>query len=218
MLTDEQRDRIAAAGQRLGLSFSAEQFKQIDTTCQLLMEWNGKMNLTAIRDLDGIVDKHFIDSFYGHPHMGEKDLILDIGTGAGFPGLALKIAAPSRRVIMIDGTGKKIGFVQTVLRELGFPPESAIQQRAEDKGFQFGLAAQFDVVTARAVAKIDKLAELAAPFLKLRTGKLVLYKGPAEATDAAQIAPERFSKPEIVNYRLPEGDERAILIYTRQPK
>lgn len=210
MLSQAQQDRLREAAKQYGVELSGPQVAQFNRMTELLLEWNEKINLTAIKTPDDVVDKHYIDSLAAHALVGENAVVLDIGTGAGFPGLPLKIAGPGRKVIMIDGTGKKITYVQTVIQELGLENASALHQRAEDTGFQFGFGRLADVVTARAVAPVDELVKLGQPFLK-PGGKLLLYKGVDEADAVKAKTWKGFQPTKVSYYALPAGDRRALV-------
>lgn len=213
--TGAQRKRIEDAAASLAIELGDDGIVKFERLADLLLAWNERVNLTALKTMDDIVDKHFIDSLYGHPLLPKHGFVLDIGTGAGFPGVPLKIAAPDRRLLCIDGTGKKITFVQTVIKELGLKGISAMHQRAEDKGFIFGLRGKLDGVTARAVTDTAALAALAEPFLK-KGGVLLLYKGTEEA-EAMQGKPfTGFSPAKLHTYTLPAGDKRALLELIRK--
>lgn len=215
LLTPAHRQRLAAAAQAVGATLGEADLDRFERLTALLLEWNERVNLTALKTVDDIVDKHYVDSFYGHPHLPAAGFVLDIGTGAGFPGVPLKILAPARRVLCIDGTGKKITFVQTVIRALGLQGITAMHQRAEDKGFVFGLRGQVDGVTARAVAATEALAALAAPYLR-PGGVLVLYKGVDEAESVAGKALPGYGPAALHAYALPAGDRRALLVLPRK--
>jgi 16S rRNA (guanine527-N7)-methyltransferase len=214
-LSEAQKSRLVSAARDFGANLGEAGLAQFDRITDLLLEWNARINLTGLKDVDDIVDKHYIDSLAGHPHIAPDAFVLDIGTGAGFPGLALKIAGPQRRLLLIDGTQKKITYVQTVIRELGLQGISALAQRAEDKAFQTGLQGHLDVVTARAVAATETLIALGTPFLK-RGGRLILYKGMAEAEETLTRNWNGFERPELHPLTLPRGDQRAILVFRRK--
>ncbi len=215
--TPAQEERLRTTAAEFGAPLDDRQVALLARMTALLMEWNARFNLTAIRTVDEILDKHILDSLGGHRHFGAQDFILDVGTGAGFPGLVLKIAGPDRRLLLIDGTGKKITYVQAVIRELGLERIAAMQQRAEDPAFRMGLRESLDAVTARAVAKADELVRLGEPYLK-PGGRLVLYKGPAEADAIAAARYPGFEPPSVHAYRLPAGDERALAVLTRSSR
>jgi 16S rRNA (guanine527-N7)-methyltransferase len=210
MLTPAQKQRLTAAAKSYGAELTGDQLAQFDRMTELLIEWNAKFNLTAIKLPEDIVDKHYIDSIAANPLIGPADVVLDIGTGAGFPGLPLKIVGPGRKVVMIDGTGKKIKYVQTVIADLKLENTSALHQRAEDPGFQFGFGQLANVVTARAVAPADELVALGKPFLK-PGGKLLLFKGVDEAEAVKGKTWAGFLPTKVTYYSLPAGDKRALL-------
>lgn len=214
MLSSEQKDRLREAAQQFYAPLCDLQVVQFERLADMLCEWNQRFNLTAIRDMDGIVDKHFIDSLAANPHIADDAFVLDVGTGAGFPGLPLKIAKPSRRMVLIDASQKKVGFVQAVIRELGLTGISALHQRAEDAAFRFGLTDQFDTVIARAVAKATQLVPMLLPYAK-KGGRIILYKGPMEAEAISRETWTGVHRPNIVPYRLPAGDERVLAIFEK---
>lgn len=140
----------------------------------ILTEYNARFNLTAIKSKEDYYTKHIADSMLGLPYVRGK--VLDIGSGAGFPALVLKIEKPELDVTMVDSVGKKVGYLQTVIEKLGLHGITALHSRIEDiVGRE-----SYDTVTARAVARLNVLAEYALPFLK-KGGKFVAYK--AEDSD-----------------------------------
>jgi 16S rRNA (guanine527-N7)-methyltransferase len=176
----------------LGIELSQEQIAQFEGYCQLLREWNQKINLTAIDDYEGVQTKHFLDSLVALPLIGEEQSqaisqlaplrAIDVGAGAGFPGLPLKIAWPSLDLTLLDGTGKKIRFMETVVAELGLTGVKLVQGRAEEIAHQEDFRGQYDLVLARAVARLNTLAEYLLPFGRL-DGLVVIYKGPGAAQE-----------------------------------
>lgn len=212
--TPEQRARLRDGAAAAGVTLDGEALDRFEKLAAMLLEWNAKFNLTALKTAGAVIDKHFIDSLYGNAHVPEQGFVLDIGTGAGFPGIPLKIAAPGRRFLLIDGTAKKIGFVNAAVRELGLTGITGRHQRAEEPDFQAGLAGQADCVTARAVAATPELVKLARPFLK-PGGALVLYKGVEEAEAVAGKNFPGFTGATVSFYRLPAGDRRALVVLRR---
>ena len=183
---------LQQGAERLGLSLTAEQLGQFDLYARALVEWNHKFNLTAITEPDAIQTKHFLDSLAGLPivleELGEtlplqkaKHLV-DVGTGAGFPGIPLKIAAPRLKLTLIDGTSKKIKFLTHLVAKLGLDDVSIVQGRAEELGRQTTYRGQYDLVTARAVAPLNTLVEYLLPLVR-RGGLAVIYKGANVATE-----------------------------------
>ena len=151
---------------------------------QLLTElerWNRRVNLTAIRDLEAMVSGHILDSLVVRPLL-EGRRVIDVGTGAGFPGLPLAIAEPQIEFGLLDSNGKKISFVQHVIGELGLSNASAIRARAED----YAPAERFDTVIARALASIPKLLQLAGHLIR-EGGVLLALKGKHPAAELESI-------------------------------
>ncbi len=151
---------------------------------QLLTElerWNRRVNLTAIRDLETMVSGHILDSLTVRPLL-EGRRVIDVGTGAGFPGLPLAIAEPQIEFGLLDSNGKKISFVQHVIGELGLSNASAIRARAED----YAPAERFDTVIARALASIPKLLQLAGHLIR-EDGVLLALKGKHPAAELESI-------------------------------
>jgi 16S rRNA (guanine527-N7)-methyltransferase len=159
------------------------------TYARELVAWNAHTNLTAISDADGIHTRHFLDSlslftaFTPRPEMR----VIDIGTGAGFPGLAIKIAAPQLQVTLLEATGKKVAFLDHVIQTLEVTGVDTLHARAEDAGHLAAHRAAYDVVTARAVARLPILLEYMLPLAKIG-GLCIAMKGKtaqAEADDSA---------------------------------
>ncbi len=146
-----------------------------------LERWNRRVNLTAIRDLETMVSGHILDSLTVRPLL-EGRRVIDVGTGAGFPGLPLAIAEPQIEFGLLDSNGKKISFVQHVIGELGLSNASAIRARAED----YAPAERFDTVIARALASIPKLLQLAGHLIR-EDGVLLALKGKHPAAELESI-------------------------------
>jgi|SRR5579863_2394677 len=153
---------------------------------QELLEWNSRFNLTAITDPDEILIRHFLDSasilvVYDEP----QARVLDIGAGAGFPGLPLKILRPQWRVLLLEATGKKVTFLQHVIKTLELRDVEAVHGRAEELAHRQTYHASFDLITARAVASLPALLEYAAPYCHIG-GRIVLPKKGELAEELAQ--------------------------------
>lgn len=181
-----------------------------------LREWNGKINLTAILDDEGIALKHFLDCLivgkYADFQSGDK--IIDVGTGAGFPGLVLAAAYPEIQVTLLDSTGKKLKVVADIAEKMGIKNVRIVHMRAEDAGKKPEFREQFDYATARAVAELRILSEYTLPFVKVG-GSFLSLKG-ASAIDEIESAKASLKtlggKIERVNeFSLPGGDKRAII-------
>lgn len=160
-----------------GYELSAYQLTQLDTYFQLLVEWNEKINLTAITDEAGVYLKHFYDSmslaFYYD--LSKVDTLCDVGAGAGFPSIPLKILYPHLQITIIDSLNKRIKFLEHLAEALKLEQMTFVHARAEEAGKNKLYREQFDVVTARAVARMSVLSELCLPLVKLG-GQFVALK------------------------------------------
>ena len=152
----------------------------------LLIEWNEKMNLTAITDSREVVFKHFLDCllFFKHINVPQKASLIDVGTGAGFPGVVLKIARPDIKLTLLDSLNKRITFLNEVIENLGLENTEAVHLRAEEGAKKAELREQFDIATARAVAPLNVLSEYCLPYVK-KGGMFVSLKGPQASEEIA---------------------------------
>lgn len=197
------------------LGLSDAQIGQFVRYAELLVEWNAtRMNLTRIVSPQGIAVKHFLDSLalltVARPPQNAR--VLDVGTGAGLPGLALKIARPDLRVTLMDGTAKKLTFCRAVADDLGLEAVEIVHARAEDAAKRPDLVGRFDWVTARAVAPLDKLLPWLAPFAA-PGGVLLSLKGIAaeeELAAAWPVAKRLGLTLDIVSVPLPEAEEETV--------
>lgn len=210
--------KIIESADLVGVQIGEKEAVSFEKYLQLLLEWNNKMNLTAITDPDEIVIKHFIDSIVLVPHLKKKTniSILDVGTGAGFPGIPLKILLPEINVVLLDSLNKRVSFLQTVIDELGLQGISAVHGRAEDFGRQPRFRESYDIVVSRAVARLSVLAELCLPFVKMG-GSFVSYKGAKvdeelkEAKNAIKLlGGGEFNQIEV---NLPGLDDKRALVF-----
>ena len=158
---------------------STEKIEKLTQLAELFTTWNQKLNLSAIRDQDGVFLKHVLDSLLILAfHLIEPEQkVLDLGTGGGFPGLALAIAYPKNTFTLLDATLKKLKAVKDMAKELGLSNIQMVHLRAEDVNKTSSFAGKFDRVVARAVAKFPLLMEYSMPFLK-PGGILIAYQGP----------------------------------------
>ncbi|HGS8782514.1 TPA: 16S rRNA (guanine(527)-N(7))-methyltransferase RsmG [Streptococcus agalactiae] len=205
-----------------GITLTDKQKKQFETYFRLLVEWNEKINLTAITDKEEVYLKHFYDSIapilQGYIDNGPLS-ILDIGAGAGFPSIPMKILYPEIDITIIDSLNKRINFLNILANELELSGVHFFHGRAEDFGQDRVFRAKFDIVTARAVAKMQVLAELTIPFLKVN-GRLIALKAAAaeeELISAEKALKTLFSQVTVnKNYKLPNGDDRNITIVSKK--
>ena len=171
------RDLFARVAAQYGVEVSGETIQKLDIYARLLVEWNEKMNLTAITDPVGIAVKHFADSLTAAPLLPEGAFsLIDVGTGAGFPGVPLALLLPDCRLTLLDSLNKRLTFLETVCREVDLPV-TLIHARAEEGGQNPDLREKYDVACARAVASLPTLSEYCLPFVKVG-GRFIALKGP----------------------------------------
>ncbi len=178
------REILKSGSEQLGIELNNEQTEQLIRYSELLKEWNEKINLTAITDDEGIATKHFLDSMSAICTGYVSGKVIDVGCGAGFPGLVLKIAKPEIELTLLDSLNKRINFLKEVCTELKLCGVSFEHARAEDGARR--MREKFDTVVSRAVANMTVLSELCLPFLKVG-GRFLALKGPLaeqELTDA----------------------------------
>jgi 16S rRNA (guanine527-N7)-methyltransferase len=166
--------RLADDAARLGVTLNADQEAQFARLADALVEWNAHTNLTAITDPEGVHVRHFLDSLTVPVRPDER--VIDVGTGAGFPGLPLAIAHPSVRVTLLEATGKKIAFLEHVIALLGLTNAVTLHARAEDAGQHPAHRAAYDLAVARAVARLPVLLEYLLPLVRVG-GRCIAMKG-----------------------------------------
>ena len=167
---------LAARGAEAQLSFTEEQLAQFTRYYELLVETNKVMNLTAITEPEEVAVKHMVDSLLAYEDGMQGKTLVDVGTGAGFPGVPQKIYCPSLKVTLVDSLGKRLRFLQQVIDELGLKGIRCEHLRAEDAGRSKKHREQYDYVTARAVARLSVLSEYCLPLAK-KGGQFIALKG-----------------------------------------
>jgi len=174
---------------QMGVALTEKQLEQFMAYLSLLLEWNEKMNLTAITEEREVVLKHFADCLSLIPAVEWKDglRVIDVGTGAGFPGVPIKIAHPEIELTLLDSLQKRIGFLQEVGSQLGLAGVEYVHSRAEDGGQNAAYREQFDLCVSRAVANLAVLAEYCLPLIRVG-GRLAALKGPDAAAEADAAA------------------------------
>lgn len=205
-----------------GFSLDNTQLTQFDNYKNLLVEWNKKMNLTAITEEQEVATKHFIDSLYGLKFLKNAKTLIDVGTGAGFPGLPLKIANPSVSLTLLDSLNKRLNFLTEVTNRIGLSDVTTVHSRAED-GASVGspLRESFDVAVSRAVARFSVLTEYCLPYVKCG-GVFLAYKGGdvedelAESQNAVETLGGEVNG--IFKYTIPKTDITHSIVVIKKIK
>ena len=161
---------------KMGIEIKETQLILLDQFYHLMMEWNEKINLTAITEENEVILKHFIDSLTVLKHINQTDKIIDVGTGAGFPGIPIAIMMPNVKITLIDSLNKRINFLNEVIKELDLKNVETINSRSEDCGKDMLFREKYDIAIARAVANLTTLSEYLLPFVKIG-GKMICMKG-----------------------------------------
>ena len=205
-----------------GFSLDDAQLNQFTVYSTLLRQWNEKMNLTAITEPDEIVLKHFVDSLYGIKFLSDAKTLIDVGTGAGFPGVPLKIAKPELSLTLLDSLNKRLTFLEEVKNQLKISDITCVHSRAED-GAKAGapLRESFDAAVSRAVANLSCLCEYCMPYVKVG-GVFLAYKGSevdievADAQNAIETLGGEVTG--VFQYTLPETDITHSIVVIRKIK
>lgn len=205
---------LKTEAEKLGVELDESALERFKFLAQMLVEWNSRVNLTAITEPDEIVIKHFLDSLSPLAHIGLANgaKVIDVGCGAGFPGLPILIARPDLKITFLDSVEKKLKFIESFLNEAELFGET-IHERAEIIGQQAGHREQYDAAFTRAVAPLNILAEYCLPLVRTG-GTYVSMKG---AEDEADIGKNAVAKTggeieKVVSLELPNGDSRNLVI------
>ena len=206
-----------------GITLTSKQDEQFLKFYELLVEWNSFMNLTAITEFDEVMKKHFVDSLslIKTYDISKQVKVIDVGTGAGFPGLALKIAYPALQVTLLDSLNKRINFLNEVISQLGLTDVETVHGRAEDFAKPDKLRGKFELCVSRAVANLSTLSEYCLPFVKVG-GEFISYKSEkiveemSAAKNAIGILGGRFDRSE--EFYLPDSEIYRNLVVIRKIK
>jgi 16S rRNA (guanine527-N7)-methyltransferase len=205
-----------------GIKATPETVARFKKFAELLVEWNEKINLTAILDDEGIAVKHFLDSLTVLPYIKATDRVIDIGTGGGFPGIPLAIANPDLKITLLDSLDKRIRVLHEIVDELGLKKVRAEHGRAEEYGVKADWREKYDIAVSRAVANLPVLLEYCLPFVR-EGGYFIAMKGP-DAADEIKTAEKAMDLlggelVEVKTFLLPGTDmERNLLIVKKVKK
>ena len=212
---EEFCDLMNKYSNEINIVFNEKQLEQFYKYMNLLIEWNEKINLTAIIEPNEIIIKHFIDSITINKYIKEGSTLVDIGTGAGFPGIPIKILRPDIKVTLVDSLNKRIGFLNEVIKNLKLREIECIHARVEEFGKNKKCRESFDYVTSRAVANLTVLSEYMIPLSKLN-GKCICMKGSdikqeiEDSENAIKILGGEISN--IDEFELPKTDIKRSII------
>ena len=212
---------LRAAAEAASLSLSEEQILKFTRYDALLVDWNERINLTAITEPRDVAVKHMVDSLtaYDAALFSGAPTVIDVGTGAGFPGIPLKIFDPSIRLTLMDSLAKRLAFLEAVVEDLGLTGVTCVHARAEDAAHEPQRRERYDIAVSRAVARLPVLLEYTLPFVK-KGGHLIALKGRTaeeEATDAKRALKLLGGRLETLRpVTLPGlSDKRAVLTITK---
>lgn len=216
MEKEKFKELMCCYGKQIDIEFDDKQINQFYDYMNLLLEWNEKINLTAIVEPEEVILKHFIDSLTINKYIEKNKTIADVGTGAGFPGIPLKIYRPDLNVTLVDSLNKRINFLNEVIDKLDLKEISTVHSRVEDFGRDKKYRESFDYVTARAVANLTTLSEYLIPITKVN-GKCICMKGNdvkeeiTNSKNAINLLGGKISK--IDEFKLPNSDiSRNVII------
>ncbi len=215
----ENKELLIEGAKVFGIEINEKLMMAFEIYLKELLKWNQKMNLTAIRTERGIILKHFLDSLSVIPHLPPISSLLDIGSGAGFPGIPLKMVLPSMKIILIDSRLKKVDFQRHIIRTLGLKGIEAIHGRIEDRRALEKLENRFDGIISRAFADIGTLLSLGFPYLKMG-GFVLAMKGKVSSNEIRGFIKEggpQYMLKNSFSIVLPFSNfKRTIIIFEKQ--
>lgn len=215
-MNDDFKNKMIELSRIINIEITDEQLLSYFTYMNLLLEWNEKVNLTAITEINEVILKHFIDSMTVLKFLEESEDIIDVGTGAGFPGIPIAIMNPNKRITLLDSLNKRINFLNEVCNKLKIDNVKTIHGRAEDFGQNKDYREKYDIAISRAVANMTTLSEYLIPFIKLG-GRCICMKGNEieEELEQAKYAIKLLGGKieRVEKFNLPNSDiERNIVI------
>lgn len=211
----EFSDLMIEYGKEIDIVFTEEQLKQFYQYMNLLIEWNEKINLTAIVEPKEIILKHFIDSLTITKYIGKNQSVIDVGTGAGFPGIPLKIVRKDLKITLLDSLNKRIHFLDEVIKELELENIDTVHERIEEYGKNKKYRETYNVATSRAVANLTTLSEYMLPMVRIK-GMAICMKGSeineeiSKSKNSIKLLGGEISK--IEEFTLPKSDYKRNLI------
>lgn len=215
----ENKDLLIEGAKAFGIHLDGKAIEAFEVYFEELLKWNQKINLTAIQTEKGIVLKHFLDSLSVFPYLPKSCSILDIGSGAGFPGIPLKIIQPALEMTLIDSIRKKVDFQRHIIRALGLKGIEAIHGRVQDKGILQSLGGRFDIIVSRAFSDLRTSLILSYPFLK-GGGLVIAMKGDVGSDKLrflTETAGTGYRLQKTVPLTLPFSSfKRTILLFEKQ--
>lgn len=206
---------------KLGIDLTDHQLDQFERYYELLIEWNQKINLTAITEKNEVIDKHFVDSLsiVKGMDMNSVNSLIDIGTGAGFPGIPLKIVFPHLEVTLLDSLNKRINFLKLVSEELKLEKVTCLHGRAEDFAKESAYREQYDLCVSRAVANLSTLSEYCIPYIRVG-GIFASYKSGeiADELSASKLALSilKAKLEKVEEFILPETEIKRSLVIIKK--
>ena len=215
------KKRFLELANKINIYLTENQIEKFHKYMKLLLNWNEKINLTAITDEDEIILKHFVDSLTVLKYINENDKIIDVGTGAGFPGIPIAIMMPNVIITLLDSLNKRINFLNEVIRELDLKNIETIHSRSEDCGKDILFREKYDIALARAVANLSTLSEYLLPFIKI-DGKMICMKGSnlEEELKNAEYAIKELGGEFVLKdeFELPDSDIKRNIIIVEKVK
>ncbi len=219
-MIDFNISEIAPKCKEFGVELSDDVINKLNLYGNLLLEWNEKINLTAIKEPKEVLYKHFYDCilFFKNVDVKRGASLIDVGTGAGFPGMVLKIVRPDLKVTLLDSLNKRITFLNDVIQKLGLEGITAVHSRAEEGGKNKNYREKYDIACARAVAALPTLLEYCTPYIKVG-GQFVSMKGPSVSEEVVlcsnAIKVLGMSEPKIICENLRENESRAFVLFKK---
>ncbi len=214
-------EKLKQQSKELGILLNEEQIEQFYKYMDLLLEWNQKINLTAITEPEEIIQKHFVDSITIEKYLNKNAEIIDVGTGAGFPGIPLKIIRPDLKITLLDSLNKRVNFLNNVIENLELSSIYSIHARVEEFGKVSQYREKFDVATSRAVANLATLSEYLIPLVK-QGGYAISMKGSEvneeieQSKKAINILGGKIEK--VDTFKLPQSDITRNIIVIKKEK